>query len=178
VFKISIAGVDHEVSTEACAQAFAQFAATQTAELSKLQARADSADAEAQKARDALQVANDPKRIETAVSERLELVKTAEKAGVKCDGLDAAAIKRAVVAKLNPSLKLDGKDESYVAVAFDYAVAQPATTTPPKQDPPVVIGERQDTRGEPDAEAARQRMIERMKNAHKPQAQSPAKDSQ
>lgn len=178
VFKITIDGVDHEVATEACAQAFAQFAAAQKAELSKLQARADSADAEAQKAQAALQVANDPKRIETAVTERLELVKTAEKAGVKCDGLSPLEIKRAVVAKLRPAFKLDGKDDAYVATAFDLAVADAPAEPAPPQDPPVVIKRDGADRSARNSAQARQDMITRMKNAHKPQSQDSAKDAQ
>lgn len=167
--KITIDGIDFEVS-EPCAQAFAKFVDSQKAELSKLQARADSADAEAQKAQAALQVANDPKRIDDAVSARLELVKQAEKHGVKCDGLSAIEIKRAVVAKVNPSLTLDGKDETYVSTAYDFAIAQPAQ--PKQPDPPVVIN--QDSMQPANAEQARAQYVERLKNAHKPQA---AKDS-
>jgi uncharacterized protein len=155
MFKITIDGVEHEVATEACAQAFAKFADAQKAELSKLQARADSAEAEAQKAQAALQVASDPKRIDSAVSERLELVKQAEKAGVKCDGLSAIEIKRAVVAKLSPSLVLDGKDDVYVSTAFDVAVV----TAPAKQqDEPVVIT--QDATSASEKIAAHRKQIE------------------
>ncbi len=164
--KITIDGIDFEVS-EPCAQAFGKYDTAQKTAASGLQARADSAEAELQKAQAAVQVATDPAKIEAAVTERLALVQVADKAGVKCAGLSPNEIKRAVVAKYNPSLKLDGKDETYVATAFEYAIT--ATPAAPAAPAPVVI----DHKDAPaNANSAREAHIERLKNAHK------AKDSQ
>lgn len=160
MFKLKIDGVEFDVAAEACVQAFAKYDAAQKAATSSLQARADSAEADAQKAQAALKVAEDPAKVEAAVTERLALVKTAEKAGVKCDGLSQFEIKKAVVAKLSPALKLDGKDEVYISTAFDIAVVAPA----PGQQPVVI--DRTDSQPA-NAEAARQAHIERTKNAYK-----------
>lgn len=118
--KLKIDGVDYDAS-EAAAQAFAKFASTSNAELAKAQARADSAEADSKKAQEALQVANDPKRLADAVAARLTLERVASKASVKADGLSDDEIKRQVVAKISPALKLDGKHAAYIDAAFDMA---------------------------------------------------------
>ncbi len=167
--KITIDGVEYDTNTEAFAQAYAKQDASMREQISKLQARADSAEADYKKAQEAAQVASDPKRIDEAVNERLALVKSAEKAGVKCDGLSADEIKKAVVAKLQPTLKLDGKDAAYIATAFDIAISAPAAQDKPAAPAPrvVVVNQDQNQDGEPDAEAARQKAIEASKNRWK-----------
>ena len=45
-------------------------------------------------------------------------------ADAKLETMDDLAVKRAVVAKLEPAVKLDGKDAAYVGVAFDLAIAR------------------------------------------------------
>jgi hypothetical protein len=128
--KIRIDGVDYEVS-EQCAQAFNKDAearktevANLKAEVSKHSARADSAEADAQKARDDAKVANDPKRIQEAVTARVSLEKVADKVQVKADGLSDDDLRKAIVAKVRPSFKLDDKDAAYIKVAFDLCLEQ------------------------------------------------------
>ncbi len=119
--QIKIDGVDVEVSEEA-AQAFAKFedqAKQVAADLAKQTARADSAEADSKKAAEELTQANDPKRIDAAVAAKLAIVSVAEKAQVKHDGLTDDEIRKAVIAKVQPSMKLDGKDAAYLAAAFD-----------------------------------------------------------
>jgi hypothetical protein len=116
--KIRIDGVDFEVS-EPCAQAFEKYATAQKAEVSKVSARADSAEADRKEAQDALKVAQDPKRFAEAVKERVTLEKYADKLQIKTDGVESDDLRKAIVAKVQPSMNLDGKDATYVRVAFD-----------------------------------------------------------
>lgn len=90
-------------------------------ELDKATARADSAEAKVKSLEEALTVANDPKRIYDAVASRVALETKAKAAvsDVTTDGLSDLEIKRAVVAKLNDSVKLDGKSDEYVNAAFE-----------------------------------------------------------
>ncbi len=161
--KIKIDGVEYDATSEAFAQAFAKHEAAQAKQLSELQARADSAEAESQKAQAAVKVAEDPAVIENAVVARLALVKSAEKAGVKCDGLGEDEIKKAVVAKLQPALNLDGKDMAYISTAFDIAI----TAQPAKPAEKINVAEAKTDSAQPNAEAARKAELERIKNAWK-----------
>lgn len=120
VHKIKIDGVDYEVS-ESVQQAVNQSAEKRDAEVAKLQAKADSLQGELQKAQAELQVARDPKAIASAVEAKLTLVKVADRASVKCDGMDDEAIRKAVVAKVKPGITLDGKSAAYVEAMFDIA---------------------------------------------------------
>ena len=63
-----------------------------------------------------------PSRIDAAVKARLDIVGKANAAGVevKADMADAD-IKKAVIEKVFPSAKLDGKDEAYIDARFDCA---------------------------------------------------------
>ncbi|WP_375601089.1 DUF2213 domain-containing protein [Klebsiella aerogenes] len=56
------------------------------------------------------------------IKARADLEAKAEKHGIKCDGLDDITVKKAVVSKLKPSINLDGKDDTYINVAFDMAI--------------------------------------------------------
>lgn len=118
--KITVDGVSFEVA-ENIAQAFEKFEREQKTAIDKLTARADSADSQVKELTGKLALASDSKRFEAAVSARVALVKAADAYEVKCDGLDDAAIKRAVIAKIDPSIKLDGKSADYVDAAFDLA---------------------------------------------------------
>ena len=90
-------------------------------ELDKATARADSAEAKIKSLEESLAVANDPKRIADAVTARVALETKAKSAvsDLSLDGLSDAEIKRTVVAKLNDSVKLDGKSDEYVNAAFE-----------------------------------------------------------
>jgi hypothetical protein len=166
MFKIRIDGVDYEVS-EATAQAFAKLEAAQKAELSKQTARADSADADCKKAQEALKVAEDPARITNAVKARVDLERVAEKAQVKADGLSDEEIRKQVIAKVQPDLKLDGKDSAYVAAAFDIVSGKLTAQTNETKDKtretaPVP---RSDSKDKPDADKARAEFMKRNSSA-------------
>ncbi|HCR1965782.1 TPA: DUF2213 domain-containing protein [Enterobacter kobei] len=96
------------------------------------------------------------------IKARTELEAKAEKHGIKCDGLDDIAVKKAVVAKLKPSIKLDGKDDTYINVAFDMAIE----SAPMEQQRKIVNQDKAQTRGdsaEPKGSAAaRQKYLDRL----------------
>lgn len=56
------------------------------------------------------------------IKARAGLEAIAAKHDVKCDGLDDLEVRKAVLGKLKPGLNLDGKDGTYIGVAFDMAV--------------------------------------------------------
>ncbi|MGL5965617.1 MAG: DUF2213 domain-containing protein [Kluyvera sp.] len=99
---------------------------------------------------------------EKAIKARTELEAKAEKHGIKCDGLDDIAVKKAVVAKLKPSIKLDGKDDTYINVAFDMAIE----SAPMEQQRKIVNQDKAETRNdaaEPKGSAAaRQKYLDRL----------------
>ena len=100
-----------------------ELAAAKT-EAEKQKARAD-AEAEAKtKAEKARTDAEDPARLQKRIGERVALEKAAGKLvpDIKVDGLDDAAVRKAVVAKLNPELKLDDKSPEYITARFDLAL--------------------------------------------------------
>jgi len=67
----------------------------------------------------------DPKRLDAAVKARVDLLDAAIKAGVEVkDGVSDAEIRKAVIVKVYPEAKLDGRDEAYVNGRFDSAVEE------------------------------------------------------
>lgn len=147
--KIKIDGVEYEVS-EQVAQAYeraqklradaadaeGKAAADAQARATKAEARADAADVKIAELTKRLAVAEDPKAIAERVAERVALESKARELGAefKADAADDE-IRRAVIARVSPAIKLDGKDPLYVRAAFDLAVegaikpepAKPAT---------------------------------------------------
>lgn len=133
--KIRIDGVEYEV-TEQVAQAFEKLESARAAKLdaadkalqaakSTLEARADTAEAKAKELQTKLDAATDPKALQARIAARVDLEGKARDilgADTKLDG-DEDVIKRACLAKLTPDVKLDGKDATYVAAAFDFATA-------------------------------------------------------
>lgn len=82
--------------------------------------RADKAEKELKEAKDA---AADPKKIKEAVNAKLMLIDAAGRAGVEVkEDMADIDIKKAVIAAVYPNVKLDGKDEVYIAARFDAAV--------------------------------------------------------
>ena len=98
-------------------------------ELSKMEAerdnhkdRADKLDAEIKKLREQ---SLDPKRLDEAVKARVELLDAAIKAGVEvADGISDVEIRKAVITKVYPEAKLDGRDDAYINGRFDSAVEE------------------------------------------------------
>jgi hypothetical protein len=142
--KIVIDGVTYEVTAQvkqALERRFANDAAALKLELDRAiaakkdaeeaKARADVAEGKAATAEKARADAEDPKKLSARIAARVELETKARKvlgAEAKFDGKDDLAVKREVLAKVQPALKLDGQSNDYVAAAFDVAiVAAPAT---------------------------------------------------
>ncbi len=121
--KITIDGVQFEV-TETVAQAYEKSMNEAKANLDRLAATNDSAQSQVKKLTADLAAASDPKRFNDAVTARLALVQTAAQHEIKCDGLDDMAIRRAVISKVDASLKLDGKSDEYVRAAYDIAISR------------------------------------------------------
>ncbi len=98
-----------------------------TADNARLSGRGDAIVAELKKTQDALKVARDPKTLSGLVNSRVKLVSQAKELigdEFNADALSEREIKAAVVAKLSPSLKLDGKSDEYVNASFDALVAR------------------------------------------------------
>ena len=96
------------------------------------------------------------------IKARADLEAKADKHGIKHDGMDDIAVKKAVIAKLKPAMKLDGKDDTYVNVAFDMAIE----AAPMEQQRKIVNQDKAESRNDgengPAAKAARQKMLDRM----------------
>lgn len=77
---------------------------------------------------DAAKARNDLQEAETKLLSKMkarsELENIANRYSVKCDGLNDEVIKRVVIAKLNPEMTLDNRDESYIDAAFDMLTSQ------------------------------------------------------
>lgn len=104
------------------------------ADADKTSARADSADAKVATLTAELSSARDPKFLSAAITERVALENKAAPvlgADTKLDAMTNDQIKRAVVAKLNPALKLDEKSADYVQAAFDLVDVKAIETTNP-----------------------------------------------
>lgn len=136
--------------------------------LSALTAEKDEAEETAEKAKEEAEQAKadsaDPKKLNELVNARMNLVSTAQKAGVEVKGDEAdMEIKKAIVAKVYPRANLDGKDDIYINARFDGAVemlsdSQDANNRAMLNAPTVTHG---------DAMDARARMIERLKKGNK-----------
>lgn len=102
-------------------------AAAATAAIEKEKARADAAIESEKKTKKDLADATDPAKIKARVDARVVLIGAARAlAGnkLKLDGLDEAAVHKAVVAELFPDLKLDDKSAAYIEGRFDHAVEE------------------------------------------------------
>lgn len=166
--KIVIDGLDLEVSPTVKQALAKQAKATEEAlaaakvESDKHAARADAAEAKAASLEKTLAEATDPAKLNAAVTARVAL-ETAARAHLgneaKLDGLDAQGVKRAVVAKLSPETKLDGKSADYVDALFDHLTADAVKKNPvtekiaaeQKTNPPAEVKN--------DGESAREKMM-------------------
>lgn len=177
--KIKIDGVEVEVS-ETAAQLIARSnekhadsakaleAARKEAEQHK--ARADVAEQGKLAAEKAHKDAQDPARVDALVTERVTLLATAAKvlgAEFKADGKAPAQIKREVLAKLTPGLKLDGKTDSYVDTALEVALAQVAEKNPAERARKAVIAHDSESTRHADDEIDEAAARDRMKALHK-----------
>lgn len=134
--KIKVDGIEIEV-TEVAAQvieaAFSKRDAAAAQSKTELEAakkdagtekgRADAAEAKLATVEKAHKDAIDPKAMNERVLSRVALEKVAEKAGVEAKtDMDDVAVKRAIVAKVEPELKLD--DAHQVEGAYQFIVKQ------------------------------------------------------
>jgi uncharacterized protein len=141
-------------------------------ELTKEKARADMAESKLKDVEKAHADSQDPKWVADLVKARVALESRAREilgADVKLDATDDSGIKRRVLAKLSPDVKIDGKDSVYIDAAYDYAVAnagKSALAALQKAVGPKLDGE---AGGEdrPDARAAKAKMEEEARNAWK-----------
>ena len=131
--KITIDGVTYEVSPQVIEaigkerkihadmiEALKSEQIKTRSDLDKATARADATQAELTKTAEALKSATAPETIRAAVQERVTLESVASKFEIKCDGLSNMEIRRAVIAKLDASIKLDGKSDDYTIGMFDH----------------------------------------------------------
>jgi hypothetical protein len=181
VTKIKFDGVEYEAS-EQVAQLFGKLTAkldesdkaikaTKT-EAEKLQAKADALAEDLKKAEAARKDAADPAKIRAAIDARLDLERKARAvlgAEAKLDTMDEKAIKLAVIAKVSPEFKADGKSDDYVQARFDMALEKGATEGDDLGEARrAAAGEsKTDAGDEVDAAAARKRMVEANRNAWK-----------
>lgn len=170
-------------------KAHADALSTLKTELERTKAAADAekikADAAAKKLEEAEKArkdAEDPKKLQAAIAARVDLegkaraiLGDAAKLSEKTD----AEVKRDVVAKAMPSIKLDGKGEAYVEALFDRAVADfeeehPMSKTRRAAGPPPTKKEdgAEGEQGDEDltADSAFTAMVKANKDASKPKA--------
>lgn len=134
--------------------------------ISELEAEKDTAKEKADSAEKELEelkkTSMDSKKMDEMVNAKIDLLHNAEKAGVevKSDMADSD-IKKAVIAKVFPNAKFDGKDEVYVQARYDATIEILAERADNKSRqftsdlPPVEHADEND---------ARERMIQRLKN--------------
>lgn len=127
--KERIDGTDYDVGTDPHKAAVARRDEAEKkakAELEGQRARADKAEVDLAAAKKEL--AELPARIEAQAKARADLLDGARQvlgADAKFDGMDEAAIRRAVAQTvLGPEAKLDGRSPDYISALFDMAVSQ------------------------------------------------------
>lgn len=177
MIKYRIDGMELEVS-EAAAQALVkQDAARAKADadaataLASLKARADALAADLTKEQAARKDAEDPAKLRASITARVALETSARKhTDAKFDAMSDREIKVAVLAKLSPEIKTDGREDAYVQGLFDYVMAKAASTNTGLAAARVAAvgasGTKTDAETDP-AEAARARMLAANKDAWK-----------
>jgi hypothetical protein len=96
--------------------------ATARADATTAKARLDALQGELDGTKTKLEAASDPKRFDTAVTERIGLLERAREvlgAEEKLDGLSAREIKERVIKKLDPKADFTNKSDEYVQGRFD-----------------------------------------------------------
>jgi hypothetical protein len=143
--KFKIDGIEVEVPDTAAAliekerKAHADALAAATAEAGKVKAdankataRADAAEAKVAELSTKLDAATKPEAIAAAVAARTAFETGARKVlgeAVKLDGKSDDEMRREVIGKAFPTIKLDGKSPEYVVGLFEAALAAPAAGT-------------------------------------------------
>jgi hypothetical protein len=133
---------------------------TMEAEKDTAKARADKAEKELKEAQEAL---NDPKRIDAAIASKLVLHDAAKKAGVEIkNDMSDSDIKKAVILKVFPESKFDGKDETYISARFDATVEFLETKADGVSR--LVAGENYQGQSRRDSASAHQDMVNKLYN--------------
>ena len=140
VLKINLDGIPCEVSEvahaailkERVAGAAILAAAESAAAKAKITAdtaegQRDAAKLEAKTLSEKIAKLEDPKHLAGLIAERVAVEKIAAEHSITADGLSLADVKRAVIAKQNPAIKLDGKSNDYVEAMFDALNVLPKT---------------------------------------------------
>jgi len=138
----------------------AKAKSTLEGELDTAKARADKAEKELKDAQAAI---NDPKRLDAAIAAKLALHDAAKKAGVEIkNDMSDQDIQKAVILKVFPEAKLDGRDENYILARFDSTVETLKTLADGKSR--IVAGENFKGETRRDSETAHQDMVNRLYN--------------
>lgn len=162
---IRIDGIDYPLNTpaeiDAAIAAHNRFTtkndaaiAALTSERETAKGRADAAEEKAKTLEGKLSEANDPKRLDAAVSQRAAVLSTARTvlgAEEKIDGLTEDAIMRKVIAKKSPAAVLEGKSADYIRSRFD-AIAESLSSERADEDPDGLADLRRGTSGRTDAD--------------------------
>lgn len=177
MLKFKIDGIEYEMS-EPASQAVAKLIARMDemdaklkemeSNTSKEKARADKAEEDLELEKKARKEDSSDEKIQALVANRVALQVTAAEIisddKVKLDAMSDADIRKAVVLKVSPGAKekIDGADETYIAVRFDAAVETWRETQKKKPNPSdkvkTVTNSSPDMRF--DAKSARDRMLE------------------
>ena len=149
-----------ETKLDSAEKAAAKAKSTLEGELDTAKARADKAEKELKDAQAAL---NDPKRLDAAIAAKLAFHDAAKKAGVEIkNDMSDQDIQKAVILKVFPEAKLDGKDENYITARFDATVETLKTRADGKSR--VVAGENYQGEARRDSDTAHQDMVNRLYN--------------
>jgi hypothetical protein len=185
--KIKIDGVEYEVSEQAAQavgklqaktdQALGEFGKSEKTlreQVAAEKGRADALDAKLKEAEKARADAADPKHVAEAVKARVALLAQARKVldakeAEKLDEQDDLGIRKVVLAKLAPSVKLDGQEEPYIRAAYDVAIATAgeagvAAARAAGGPPPT----RTDGEQRIDAAESRKKMLAELEQRHRP----------
>ncbi len=167
MFKFRIDGVEFEVS-ETVAQALTKQSLAHADAVKSATARADAAEAKADglagdlaKSEAARKDAEDPAKLRARISARVALETEARRhvGEAKIDQMSDTEIKLAVLAKLNPEFKPEGRSDDYVQARFDHAV-ESASKKPLSDVRAAAVGASETKAdAEFDSGAARARMI-------------------
>lgn len=162
-----IDSVDYEIGSDAHKAAVVRrddTVKTAREAQSKLEARADAAEADVAKLK--AELAEMPAKLAAQVQARSQLIAQAGKVlgeEVKLDAMDDLAIRTAIAAKGFPSIRLDGKDATYISALCDAALTSDELVGAAEVQ---AVGAVRVDSGDM-VEAARLRMLERQKNSWK-----------
>lgn len=129
---IKLDGIDFDVNPQV-AQAMDKVLSNKQSELASIKeelettkGQLDATKADLAKAETARMDAEDPAKLNDAIKARVELLTKAKKIlgeGAEIDELNERQVKEAVIAKVNPEMKLDSVEDAYVNGSFDHIVS-------------------------------------------------------